>query len=331
MEPDMTLPTLPLGAIAQTLPAIGLGCMGMSEFYGETDDEQSFAVLERAVELGVRMFDTAYMYGAGHNEKLLGRLIASTRQKLFIATKFGIRKLPGQYARTIDNSPAYMRGACEASLKRLGVEHIDLYYVHRIDVAQPIEKTMGALVELIDADKIGAIGLSEVSAETLRRAHAVYPIAAVQMEYSLTTRDAEAEILPLCRDLGIAFVAYSPLGRGLLSGAIDTTALAPDDFRRLSPRFTAAALDTNLKLLAPLRTIAQDRGVLPAQIALAWVLAKGVFAIPGTKRLHYLESNVMAANIGLSDREIATLDAAFEPGVFVGDRYPEAGQVGLNA
>jgi len=324
------IPQLSLGTDGPQIPQLGLGCMGMSEFYGETDDAQSLAVLDRAYELGVRMFDTADMYGNGHNEALLAQFLKQGRADAFVATKFGIRKQPGEYARTIDNSPDYIGQACDASLKRLGVERIDLYYVHRAEAGRDIEDTMGVLADLVAAGKIARIGLSEVSAETLRRAHAVYPVAAVQSEYSLTTRDMEADILPTCRELGVAFVAYSPLGRGLLSGAIDRDTLAENDFRRQSPRFAEVALEANKARLATLSTIADRREATPAQLALAWALAKGVFAIPGTKRLTYLEQNVAAASLTLSDDDIDRLDSAYAPGTFVGERYTAEGMKGVN-
>ncbi|QPC42734.1 aldo/keto reductase [Kaustia mangrovi] len=324
------IPTLPLGTDGPKLPVLGLGCMGMSEFYGETDDEQSLAVLRRAHELGVRMFDTADMYGNGHNEELLARFLNDGGAKTFIATKVGIRKASGEYARTIDNSPDYIRQACDASLQRLGVERIDLYYVHRAEAGRPIEETMAALADLVQAGKIARIGFSEVSAETLRRAHAVHPVTAVQSEYSLTTRDMEAEILPTCRELGIAFVAYSPLGRGLLSGTFDLDNLSESDVRRNLPRFTGTTMEENLDRLDTLRTIADQREATPSQVALAWVLAKGVFAIPGTKRLSYLEQNIAAASLRLSADDIARLDRAYAPGSFTGERYTAEGMKGVN-
>ncbi len=324
-------PTLPLGANGPLMPALGLGCMGMSEFYGETNDEQSLAVLARAHELGVRMFDTADMYGNGHNEELLARFLKTGGREAFIATKFGIRKAPGEYARTIDNSPDYIREACDASLRRLGVERIDLYYLHRAEAARPIEETMETLAGLVQADKIAHIGLSEVSAETLRRAHAVHPVAAVQSEFSLTTRDMEVEVLPACRELGVAFVAYSPLGRGLLSGIMKSGDLAKNDFRRSAPRFAGDALEANLARLDTLRAIADQNEVTPSQIALAWVLSKGVFAIPGTKRLSYLEQNTVSAGLHLSANEIDQLDHAYVPGSFIGDRYTAEGMKGVDA
>lgn len=324
------IPTLPLGADGPHLPALGLGCMGMSEFYGETNDRQSLAVLTRAYELGVRMFDTADMYGNGHNEELLARFLKQGRPDAFIATKFGIRKAPGDYARSIDNSPDYIRDACDASLRRLGVEQIGLYYVHRAEAGRPIEETVQVLADLVQAGKVVRIGLSEVSADTLRRAHAVHPVAAVQSEYSLTTRDMEAEVLPACRELGVAFVAYSPLGRGLLSGALDRDSLAENDFRRNAPRFGDEALEANNARLDTLRAIADMREATPSQVALAWVLAKGAFAIPGTKRLGYLEQNIAAVSLRLSADDIARLDRAYAPGSFTGERYTPEGMKGVN-
>lgn len=322
--------TLPLGTDGPTLTTLGLGCMGMSEFYGKTDDAQSLAVLARAYDLGVRMFDTADMYGNGHNEELLARFLKEGRPDTFIATKFGIRKAPGEYTRTIDNSPDYIRQACDASLRRLGIEQIGLYYVHRAESGRPIEETMQVLAELVQAGKIARIGLSEVSTETLRRAHAVHPVAAVQSEYSLTTRDMETDVLPACRELGVAFVAYSPLGRGLLSGTMDRNSLAENDFRRNAPRFDAEALEANNARLDTLRAIADIREATPSQVALAWVLAKGVFAIPGTKRLSYLEQNIAAASLRLSTDDITKLDSAYAPGSFTGERYTAEGMKGVN-
>ena len=323
-----------LGASRLTVSALGLGCMGMSEFYGPTDDAQSLATLERALELGVTFLDTADMYGSGHNEELLGRFLKGRREKVVLATKFGIVRVPGRYERTIDTSPAYVRPACEASLKRLGVEAIDLYYAHRLNPDVPVEDTVGAMAELVRAGKVRALGLSEVSARTLRRAHAVHPIAAVQSEYSLWTRDPEAEVLPACRDLGASFVAYSPLGRGFLTGAIGKDAdLAANDFRRISPRFQGDNLERNLRLVDVVKTLAATRGATPGQVALAWLLHQGkdIVPIPGTKRIEYLEENVAAASLTLSTDELARLDQALPPGAAAGDRYPPAGMKGLNA
>ena len=322
-----------LGQTDLSLPAIGLGCMGMSEFYGETDDATSLAVLHRAMELGVEMLDTADMYGDGHNEELLGRFLKETTATPFIATKFGIRRdqssaTAGQYERVIDNSPAYIRQACEASLTRLGVDVIDLYYMHRFIPDFALDEAVGTLARLVEEGKVRYIGLSEVSAATLQRAHAIHPITALQTEYSLQTRDVEEDILPACRALGISFVAYSPLGRGMLTGSItDHNALAPDDFRRLSPRFADNALAANLDAVGTVREIARTREAQPAQIALAWVLqqADNLFAIPGTKQLKYLEMNWGAGEITLTPEEMGLLQGAFRPGAVHGARYPEPG------
>jgi aryl-alcohol dehydrogenase-like predicted oxidoreductase len=322
-----------LGSSGLTVSAIGLGCMGMSEFYGPTDDAQSLATLERAFALGVTHFDTADMYGSGHNESLLARFLAGRRDRVVIATKFGIVREPGKYERRIDTSPAYVRAACEASLKRLGIETIDLYYAHRLNPEIPVEDTVSAMADLVKAGKVRALGLSEVSAATLRRAHAVHPIAALQSEYSLWTRDVEAEILPTLRELGIALVAYSPLGRGMLTGAIGKdTRLADNDFRRISPRFQEGNLDANLRLVAIVRALAAERGCTPAQLALAWLLARGpdILPIPGTRRIPTLEENVGAAGVALSPADLAHLNAALPPGAAAGARYPEEGMKGLN-
>lgn len=314
--------------------ALGLGCMGMSEFYGPRDDDESMRVLHRAADLGVTFFDTADMYGPHHNELLLGRFLRERRPEAVIATKFGIVRKPGEYARTIDNSPDYIRSALEASLKRLGIERIDLYYIHRIDRTQPIEIAMEALSALVAAGKIAHIGLCEVSAATLRRAHAVHPVAAVQTEYSLWTRDVEAEILPACRELGIGFVPYSPLGRGFLTGSVDTGSDFPEgDFRASLPRFSDANLTTNRPIVDAMRIIAAKKGLSPAQIALAWLMAQGrdIVPIPGTKQLRYLEENVAASEIVLSEGEILELEGALEALPVVGARYTEEGMKGVNA
>lgn len=326
--------TRTLGGSSLTVSALGLGCMGMSEFYGPTDETQSLATLERAFALGVTHFDTADMYGSGHNETLLGRFLAGKRDRVVVATKFGIVRQPGVYDRSIDSSPAYLRQTCEESLKRLGVEVIDLYYAHRLNPDVPVEDTVGAMADLARAGKIRALGLCEVSAATLRRAHATHPIAAVQSEYSLWTRDMETEVLPTCRDLGVSLVAYAPLGRGLLTATIsDQKQLADNDFRRLSPRFQDGNLDANLRLVDAVKALADAKGCKPGQIALAWLLAQGadILPIPGTKRIPYLEENVGAASIVLSPEEVAALSAAIPPGAASGDRYPAAGMRGLNA
>ena len=324
-----------LGISGPSVFPLGLGCMGMSEFYGPSDDAESLRTLARAVELGITLFDTADTYGLGHNEKLLGRFIAeggvARRERMVLATKFGIVRQSGQYERRIDNSPTYVRAACEASLKRLGVERIDLYYCHRRDPAVPIEEVVGAMAELVTAGKVGAIGLSEVSIETLRRAYAVHPVAAVQSEYSLWSREPEQGMLGACAELGVAFVAYSPLGRAFLTAAVDSSQLADNDFRKHNPRFTGEAEAHNRQLVAALGELATAKGVSNAQLALAWLLNKQphVIPIPGTRRIAYLESNVSAVGIGLSADEIAALDRLFDPMAVAGARYPEAGFVGV--
>jgi aryl-alcohol dehydrogenase-like predicted oxidoreductase len=308
--------------------------MGMSEFYGPRDDAQSLAVLHRAIDLGVDFLDTADIYGPHHNEELIGRFLAESGAKPRIASKFGIRRQPGEYARSIDNSPEYMQRSCEASLKRLGVERIDLYYVHRIDRDRPIEETMEALAALKRQGKIGHIGLCEVSAQTLRRAHAVHPVTAVQTEYSLWTRDVETEILPACRELGVGFVAYSPLGRGFLTGRFSAgSQFEAGDFRANLPRFSAENAATNGALVDLLRAIAGARGCTPAQVALAWLLAQGddIVPIPGTKRLTYLEENLAAAAIQLRTAELAALERAGSELTVAGARYTAEGMKGVNA
>lgn len=323
-----------IGQSGLSVSALGLGCMGMSEFYGPTDETQSLATLDRAFEIGVTHFDTADMYGSGHNERLLSRFLAGKRERVVVATKFGIVRQPGQYARNIDTSPAYVKAACEASLSRLGIEVIDLYYAHRRNPDIPIEDTVGAMADLVKQGKVRALGLSEVSADTLRRAHAVHPISAVQSEYSLWTRDVEAEVLPACRELGVSLVAYSPLGRGMLTGAIaKTDDLAEGDFRRANPRFQGANMEANQHLVDKVRALAAAKGCTPGQVALAWLLAQGgdILPIPGTKRIKYLEDNVAAAAVTLTPAELAALDAALPPGAAAGERYPIEGMKGLNA
>lgn len=326
-----------LGATLPPVFPIGLGCMGMSEFYGPSDDAQSLATLARALELGVMLYDTADTYGLGANEALLGRFMAeggaARRARMVLATKFGIVRQAGAYERRIDNSPAYIRQACEASLQRLGVEQIDLYYCHRRDPAVPIEEVVGAMAELVRAGKVRALGLSEVSADTLRRAHAVHPIAALQSEYSLWTREPEAELLPLCAELGTAFVAYSPLGRAFLTGALDTAALGAQDFRAHNPRFQGAAGAANARLVAQLGALARDWGLTNAQLALAWLLQRQPHAIPipGTRRCARLEENLAAARTRLDAGQLARIEAVFHPGAAQGARYPEAGLAGIEA
>lgn len=324
-----------LGASGLTTSAIGLGCMGMSEFYGQTDDAGSLRTLARALEIGVTHLDSADTYGLGHNEALLGRFLAeggpARRERVVLASKFGIVRAAGQYERRIDNSPAYIRQACEASLRRLGLDHIDLYYCHRRDPAVPIEDVVGAMGELVRAGKVRAIGLSEVSVDTLRRAHAVFPVAAVQSEYSLWSREPEMGMLAACAELGTAFVAYSPLGRAFLTGALDTERLADTDFRKNNPRFVGEARAANQRLVAALSAFASERGLSNAQLALAWLLNKHahVLPIPGTRRIPYLESNVGAVDVALTAQEIDQLDRLFDPQAVAGMRYPEAGLVGI--
>jgi len=327
-----------LGTSGLTVSAIGLGCMGMSEFYGAHDDERSLEVLEAAVEeFGVTFLDTADMYGNGHNEELLGRFLETKREKVQLATKFAIRR-PGEtadrpYVRAVDSSPAYCRAAVEESLKRLGVDTIDLYYCHRVSPDVPIEDTVGAMADLVKQGKVRFIGLSEVAPNTLRRAHAVHPITAVQSEYSLWTRDPETEILPVCRELGVGFVAYSPLGRGFLTGAIaDPTKLEPGDFRGYLPRTSGEAWESNKRTVEALGAVATEIGVKPSQLALAWVLSRGkdIVPIPGTKRKTYLAENAAATRIELSADVIARLEALFAPGAVIGERYPEGGMKTLN-
>ncbi len=313
---------------------IGLGCMGMSEFYGPRDDAQSLQVLHRAVDLGVDFFDTADMYGSGHNEELVGQFLSEATTRPKIATKFGIRRNPGQYARSLDNTPTYARTSCEGSLKRLGVDHIDLYYVHRLDRSQPVEEVMAELSKLVDEGKIGHIGLCEVSASTLKRAHAVHPVTALQTEYSLWSRDVETEILPTCNKLGIGFVPYSPLGRGFLTGSFDkTTEFAKGDFRAGLPRFLPDNIEQNSGIVHVLRRMAQRKDMTPAQLALAWIISKGdnIVPIPGTRRIKYLEENVSSANFNLTPQDVQELEGKLDTIEILGQRYTEEGMKGVSA
>jgi aryl-alcohol dehydrogenase-like predicted oxidoreductase len=318
-----------LGKNGPEVSAIGLGCSGMSADYGVPDDVESIATVHRAIELGVNLIDTSDAYAAGKNEELLARAVKGKRDQLFIATKFGNIRGPGGERGGTNSSPDYVPVACEASLKRLGIDVIDLYYQHRVDPKVPIEETVGAMARLVEQGKVRHIGLSEAGVRTLRRAHATHPITALQTEYSLWSRDVEAEILPACRELEIGFVAYSPLGRGFLSGRITSLdALSEKDRRREHPRFHAENLERNVGLLGALREVAAARGGTPAQAALAWLLAQGpdIVPIPGTKRRTFLEENAGALEIRLSEAERARLAEAFPPGVTAGDRYP-AGQM----
>lgn len=312
-----------------TVSALGLGCMGMSEFYGTTDEQTGIDTIRRALDLGVTFLDTADMYGPFTNEQLVGRAIAGRRDEVQLATKFGNERNPDGSWVGINGSPDYVARACDASLQRLGVDHIDLYYQHRVDRTVPIEETVGAMAELVEAGKVRHLGLSEAGADTIRRAHAVHPITALQTEYSLFTRDLEDEILPTIRGLGIGLVPYSPLGRGILTGAIGTGSLEDGDFRSSNPRFQGDALDANLALVEKVREIAAAKGCTPGQLALAWVLAQGddVVPIPGTKRVRYLEENVGAADVELTADDLASLEQAVPRDAVVGQRYPDMSSI----
>ncbi|HTV58483.1 MAG TPA: aldo/keto reductase [Verrucomicrobiae bacterium] len=316
-----------LGKSALVVSAEGLGCMGMSEFYGATDERESIATIHLAIERGVTFLDTADVYGMGRNEELVGRAVAGRRHQVILATKFGILRDPKHPERRgVSGKPEYVQKSCEDSLRRLRVAAIDLYYIHRVDTDTPIEETIGAMARLVEQGKVRYLGLSEAGAKTIRRAHATHPITALQSEYSLWSRDPEDEILGLCRELGIGFVPYSPLGRGFLTGQIKRFEdFAPDDYRRISPRFLGANFQKNLDLVARIEELAARKGCTPGQLALAWVLAQGgdLTPIPGTKRRKYLEENLAALEISLSREELAQIDAIAPKGAAAGERYHE--------
>lgn len=328
-----TFPRRTLGRDGLTVSAIGLGCMGMSDFYGPADDAQNLAVLNHAIDIGINFLDTADMYGVGRNEELIGRVLKTRRKEVVLATKFGNVRAPDGTFLGVDGRPEYVAAACDASLKRLGVEHIDLYYQHRVDPRVPIEETVGAMARLVEAGKVRFLGLSEASASTIRRAASVHPIAALQSEYSLWTRDVEKDVLPTCRELGIGFVAYSPLGRGFLTGAIRKfDDLAPDDWRRNNPRFQGENFEINRRLVEAVTQIAAERKCTPAQLALAWLLHQGedIVPIPGTRSIARLDENAAAARLRLSDEDLQRIDQVLSSHTVVGTRYPEAGMRTVN-
>ncbi|MDP8976996.1 MAG: aldo/keto reductase [Actinomycetota bacterium] len=312
------------------VPAIGLGCMGMSEFYGEPDEDESVAAIHRALDIGVNLFDTADMYGPFTYERLVGRAIAGRRDEVVLATKFGNERREDGTRVGVNGRPEYVRRACDASLGRLGVDEVDLYYQHRIDPDVPVEETVGAMAGLVQAGKVRHLGLSEAAPDTIRRAHATHPMAALQTEYSLWSRECEDEILPTVRELGIGFVAYSPLGRGFLTGAFSSPDDFPEgDYRRNSPRFQGENFRRNLELVNRVRRLADSKGVPPAQLAIAWVLHRGddIVVIPGTKHRRYLEQNAAAADVELTDDDLRRLDEAMPVGAAAGDRYPDMSSV----
>jgi aryl-alcohol dehydrogenase-like predicted oxidoreductase len=313
-----------LGKSSLVVSAMGLGCMGMSQSYGTPDDAESTATIHHAIDRGVTLIDTADMYGGGANEELVGRAIAKRRNEIILATKFGNMRQPDGRFLGVNGRPEYVQSACEACLDRLKISAIDLFYLHRVDTSVPIEETVGAMGRLIEQGKVRYLGLSEAGAQTIRRAHATHPIAALQSEYSLWTRDPEGEILDTCRELGIGFVPYSPLGRGILTGQVKSADFGPKDFRRMSPRFQGENFEKNLQLVARIEEIAAEKHCTPAQLALAWVLAQGedIVPIPGTKRRTYLDQNLDALNISLTPAELRRIDEIAPRGAAVGARYP---------
>jgi aryl-alcohol dehydrogenase-like predicted oxidoreductase len=323
-----------LGTQGLKASELGLGCMGMSEFYGEKNDEESIKTIHKAFDLGITFFDTADMYGPYINEKLVGKAIAPFRKEITLATKFGIVRDPeNPKNRGVNGRPEYVKSSVEGSLKRLNVEVIDLYYLHRKDPDTPIEETIGAMADLVKEGKIRGIGVSELNTETLRKAHSTHPLSALQTEYSLWSRDPEDDIIPTCKELGIAFVAYSPLGRGFLTGQIKSFEdLEKDDYRRFSPRFIGENFDKNIELVNKIESIAKEKNCTPAQLALAWVMAQGdhIFPIPGTKRVKYLEENVKAVEVHLSQKDLEQIEEVFPKDAVAGTRYPEAFMKSVN-